>query len=138
MIPKNSVKIFFASLVLIFTSLEVLAAGTAINTAEAISKLTSCIMAGDNREASTADGTYGCCSASEGFCIVCPGDQSKTCTKHPVPLVAELLIDQTLGEAVVAAAAEGTPSPVVRKNLLKVLKNWIQRNESISDKPKKQ
>jgi hypothetical protein len=63
---------------------EVLAAK--VNNAEAVGRLTSCVLSDDAKEKVLPDGSYACCSKKEKFCIWCPVSADKPCVVKPTSI----------------------------------------------------
>ena len=80
---------FLLATVFVLTSIphEAWSKGKKVNNSDAVTALTSCMLASDSSHKNLKDGSYACCSKSEGFCIWCPVSPEKPCVKKPTKIV---------------------------------------------------
>ena len=80
--PKYLLIIMF----LAFTLFNEEALAKSVNNSTAVEKLTLCVLADDADDKVLKDGSYACCSKSEGFCIWCPTSADKNCVVKPTKI----------------------------------------------------
>ena len=131
--PKYFLVIMLLALAL--TSKDALAKQVDNNTA--VDKLTFCALADDAKHKVLKDGSYSCCSKSEGFCIWCPTSADKNCVVKPSKITTPGGLDPFITTINPAFFDDLTGDTSPDNSTVSPLKNYLLRKQAESIENKK-
>lgn len=121
---------------LALTGLNEEALAKQVDNSTAADKLTLCVLADDTKDKVLKDGSYACCSESEGFCIWCPTSADKNCVVKPSKVTTLGGPDPFITTINPAFFDDLTGDTSPEKSTVSPIKNFLLRKnaESIEDK----